>query len=92
MQAKSVNMEEEWRGGSGPGSQREEPGGAPPRRDRVYKHERDAEADGESDGDRNELERGLEAGEVGLVRGRPGLLLLHEREEAAVREARGQLE
>ena len=49
--AKSINREEEWRGGPGPGSQREEPGGAPPRRDGVYKHEGDAETDCEPDGD-----------------------------------------
>ena len=55
-------------------------------------HEGDAQANRQADSHGNELERGLEAGEVGLVRGRPGLLLLHEREQAAVRKARGQLE
>ena len=49
--------------------------------------ERDPEANGEADRDRDELEGGLEAGEVRLGRRRAGLLLRDKGEEAAVREA-----
>ena len=56
------------------------------------KNERNAQTDGEPDRDRDELERGLEAGEVGLGRGRARLLLGDEREEAAVREPGWELE
>ena len=73
-------------------SEREHARRAPPRGDRVNEHERDAEPDGEPDRDGDELERGLEAGEVRLGRGRARLLLRDEGEEPAVRQARRQLE
>ena len=58
----------------------------------MHEHERDAQADGEPDRDGDELEGGLEAGEVRFGRGRAGLLLRDEGEEAPVCEPRGELE
>ena len=74
------------------GSQRKQARRAPAGRDGVDEHEGDAQAHREADAHGDELEGGLEAGQIRLVRRRARLLLLHEREEAPVREPRGQLE
>ena len=58
----------------------------------MHEHERDPEADGETDRDRDELKRGLESGEVRLGRRVARLLSLHEREQPTVGESGWELE
>ena len=70
--------------------QTEYPRGAAPGLDGVHDDERDAEPNCEADGHGYELQRGVEAGEVRVRRA--GRLLRGELQQAAVREARRDLE
>lgn len=73
-------------------SETEDPRSAPARLDREHADEGDTEADRQPEGHRDELQRGLKAGEVHLVVCLSGVGLGDERKQAAVRHTRRQLE
>ena len=55
----------------------------------MHEDEGDAKPDGETDGYGHELQRRVEARQVGLARRRAVRLRGHEREQAAVRQSGG---